>query len=95
MSQRCRMIGCEYEAIYSDRGASRRAMGEHLATTHGIGRMKGAEAHLGCFYGGCGFKVAGSPKFTETELRAHLISIHGVDPENPTIPAEARSRRSL
>lgn len=83
------MIGCDYEAAYSDPRASRRALGEHLASAHGVGRIKGNEAHLGCFLDGCRFEVAGTVKFAQDELRAHLVAIHSVDPNNPEIPVEA------
>lgn len=88
---RCRMIGCDFETPdYSDLKVRARALGEHQAQAHGIGRIKGNEAHLGCFFAGCTFRISGSAKFTEQALRDHLITAHQVDPENPEIPAEAR-----
>ena len=89
---RCRMIGCDYEAAYSDPNVNRRFLNEHLSTAHGVG-SKGADAHVGCVYSECKFEVSGSVKFTQDEFRAHLVAIHGVNPENPEIPAEKRSGR--
>jgi len=93
VSSRCTQIACEFEASYTDPKMSRRALTEHLASAHGIGRVKAEETHLGCFAANCGFKVSGSAKFTADELRDHLIVTHKIDPENPELPAEWRTTR--
>lgn len=87
-SVKCGQIACEFEASYTDAAMNRRVMGEHLSSSHGIGAARGAESRLGCPVIVCDFEVAGSPDFTRTMLRDHLVSAHGVDPENPEIPAE-------
>lgn len=86
--EKCRQMGCGFEASYTDPAMARRVLSEHLASSHGIGRPRGAESRLGCPVLVCDFEVAGSPEFTRTMLRDHLVGTHGVDPENPEIPAE-------
>ncbi len=86
---KCRMIGCGYEAA----GAvafTRRAMNEHLAEAHGVGRPDPNKTFLGCFYSGCGFQAAGSESDVNKQLRDHLVIAHGINPEKPEIPADAR-----
>ncbi len=89
-TSKCRLLGCGFEASYTDAAMSRRVLSEHLSTSHGVGSSRGAEAHVGCFFGDCGFKVSGSAALTRDLLRDHLISVHKIDPENPEIPENAR-----
>lgn len=87
---RCRLLGCSFAAENSEPVMRERALREHQALVHGIGRVRGDESHLGCFYKDCGFKTSGSARFTQDTLRDHLIAEHNIDPENPEIPVEAR-----
>lgn len=87
---KCRMIGCAYEA--AGKGA-RRAFSEHLAEAHGVGRPDPNKTYIGCFYSGCTFQAAGHESDVNKQLRDHLVAAHGINPENPEIPAEARRPR--
>lgn len=90
VTEKCRQIACGFEVSYTDAAMIRRVLDEHLATAHGIGRVRGAESHLGCILADCDFKVSGSTKFTQDLLRDHLTNMHGIDPGNPAIPEEDR-----
>lgn len=92
-TEKCKQLGCGFEASYTDAAMNRRVLGEHLASSHGIGRVRGAESRLGCPLRDCGYEVAGSPKFTAEMAREHMIATHGVDRENPQMPELGRGER--